>query len=127
VTSSLGISREKLVWMGILIGTDFNPKGVKGLGPKRSLKTVKKHESFEDVMDDSKVEWTHDNSAYKIRDFFMNPPTKKTDLGSGELNRSKVKEILVDRHEFSEDRVSSNLDDLENGLNSRQPGLGSFT
>lgn len=127
VTSSLGISRKKLVWMGILIGTDFNPKGVKGLGPKRSLKTVKKHESFEDVMNDSKVEWTHDNSAYKIRDFFMNPPTKEADLGSGELDRSKVKEILVDRHEFSEDRVSSNLDDLENGLNSRQPGLGSFT
>ncbi|PSH02207.1 MAG: flap structure-specific endonuclease, partial [Nanohaloarchaea archaeon QH_8_44_6] len=38
----------------------------------------------------------------------------------------KIKEILVDRHEFSEDRVESGLEDLEKALEARQSGLGSF-
>src|SRR5204862_7904149 len=34
---TLGITREQLVDVAILIGTDFNP-GVKGIGPKKALK-----------------------------------------------------------------------------------------
>src|SRR6184192_4973422 len=40
--ANLGITREQLVDMGLLIGTDFN-EGVKGIGPKKALALIKKH------------------------------------------------------------------------------------
>src|SRR3989440_12078856 len=40
----LGISREQLVDLAILVGTDFN-QGVKGIGPKTALKLVREYNS----------------------------------------------------------------------------------
>ena len=36
--SHLGLNRDQLIIIGILIGTDYNPGGVKGTGPKNVLK-----------------------------------------------------------------------------------------
>lgn len=126
VLEELDISREKLVWMGILMGTDFNPKGVHGIGPKTALKLVREYDDFEELMDDEKVEWDEENDPYEIKKFFMDPPVEKLDFSHGEVDREKVKEILVEEHDFSEDRVESGLKDLEKALESRQSGLGSF-
>ena len=41
-----GISREGLVDLAILVGTDFN-EGVKGIGPKKALTLVQKHGRIE--------------------------------------------------------------------------------
>ncbi len=46
--SALGLTREQLVWAGILIGTDFN-EGVLGIGPKKALKLVKDCNSTDEV------------------------------------------------------------------------------
>ena len=126
VLDQLDISHEKLVWMGILIGTDFNPKGVHGIGPKTAIKLVKKYESFEELLKDDKVEWDSKNDPYEIKDFLLNPPTEEIEYEFGEFDEEKIKEILVDRHDFSEDRVESGLEDLRDALESRQSGLGSF-
>lgn len=126
VLGELEISHEKLVWMGILMGTDFNPKGVHGIGPKTALKLVKEYESFDELLEDEKVDWEEENDPYEIKDFFMDPPVEKIEYSHGDVDREKVKEILVDEHDFSEDRVESGLKDLEKALESRQSGLGSF-
>src|SRR5437667_3645105 len=47
--ASLGLTREQLVDMGLLIGTDFN-EGVKGIGPKKALALIKKHGSLEPAL-----------------------------------------------------------------------------
>ncbi|MFB6241988.1 MAG: flap endonuclease-1 [Candidatus Nanosalina sp.] len=127
VLEELDLSREKLVWMGVLMGTDFNPDGVHGIGPKTALKLVKKYEDFDKLLDDEKVEWESENSPHEIRDFFMDPPVEEISYETGELDREKVNEILVDRHDFLEERVKSGLEDLEKALESRQSGLDSFT
>jgi flap endonuclease-1 len=127
VLGTLEISREKLVWMGVLMGTDFNPDGVHGIGPKTALKLVREYDDFDELLEDEKVEWKSENSPHEIKNFFMDPPVEDIEYESGELDRDKVKEILVDRHEFSKDRVESGLKDLEKALESRQSGLGSFT
>src|SRR5262249_58160086 len=44
--SALEITREQLVDVGILVGTDFNP-GIKGIGPKKALALVREHGSIE--------------------------------------------------------------------------------
>ncbi|MBI2445812.1 flap endonuclease-1 [Candidatus Micrarchaeota archaeon] len=46
--SALGLTREQLVWAGILIGTDFN-EGVLGVGPKKALKLVQGAKSTDEV------------------------------------------------------------------------------
>ena len=45
----LGISQKQLVDMAILIGTDFN-QGVSGIGPKKSLKLIKKVGNIENTI-----------------------------------------------------------------------------
>ncbi|MFB6199850.1 MAG: flap endonuclease-1 [Candidatus Nanohaloarchaea archaeon] len=126
VLEQLGVSREKLVWMGVLMGTDFNPDGVKGIGPKTALKLVKKYESLDKLLEDGKVEWESDNDPYRIVEFFMEPPVKNVEFEFGEPDRERIKELLVDKHDFSEDRVVSGIEKLEDALEARQSGLGSF-
>ena len=46
---NLGISREPLVDMCILMGTDFNT-GIKGIGPKKALKLVRDNGDLESVL-----------------------------------------------------------------------------
>ena len=125
VLEDLEISHEKLVWMGILMGTDFNPKGVHGIGPKTALKLVREYESFDKLMENNKVEWEEENDPYEIKDFFMDPPVTEVEYENGELDKEKVREIL-ERHDFSDKRINSGLSDLEKALNSRQSGLNSF-
>lgn len=126
VLEDLEISHEKLIWMGILVGTDFNPKGVHGIGPKTGLKLVKKYDNFEELLDDDKVEWDSENSPHVIKDFFTDPPVEDKEYEVGEPNPEHIKEILVDKHDFSEDRIESAISDLEDALESRQSGLNSF-
>lgn len=126
VLEQLGVSREKLVWMGVLMGTDFNPDGVKGIGPKTALKLVKKYESLDKLLEDEKVEWESENDPYRIVEFFMEPPVKNVEFEFGEPDRERIKELLVDKHDFSEDRVVSGIEKLEDALEARQSGLGSF-
>ncbi|MEM3723883.1 MAG: flap endonuclease-1, partial [Candidatus Hadarchaeales archaeon] len=49
VLKSLEITREQLIDIGILIGTDYN-EGVKGIGPKKALELVKKEGSLEKIL-----------------------------------------------------------------------------
>ena len=53
--STLGITRQQLIWMGILVGTDFD-EGVKGIGPKKALKIVKESKSMKEAAEKAKCE-----------------------------------------------------------------------
>lgn len=50
VTQLLNVTLPQLVDIGILIGTDFNPDGVKGIGPKTALKLITEHGELEKVL-----------------------------------------------------------------------------
>jgi len=41
VLNELGIDGDQLICLAILVGTDFNPKGVHGIGPKKALALVR--------------------------------------------------------------------------------------
>src|SRR3989338_8701707 len=47
---TLGIKRDQLIYLAILVGTDFNPAGIKGIGPKTALKLVKEHKQPEKIL-----------------------------------------------------------------------------
>lgn len=108
VLSSLSITREQLIILGILIGTDYDPEGIRGYGPKKSLGLVKEVRNLPGLLE--KIEWTYDVSAEDIYEFFLNPPTTdKFDLEWKQPDAKKVLNFMVDEHNFSLDRVQKVL------------------
>ncbi len=104
----LGLFREQLVMIGILVGTDYNPKGVFGIGPKKAYKLVKEKKEFDKVF--SSVDWNFDISPKEIFDFFMNPPiSKEYFLKWKPPNSAKIIELLCETHGFSRTRVENAL------------------
>lgn len=115
VLKELEINQEQLICLGILCGTDYNPKGVKGLGPKKGLKIVKEYKTknkiFSFVEDSEKYELEFDwKEIYKE----VEKPNinKKVKIDFPKIDKDKIKEILL-RHEFSEKRIDSQLDKLD--------------
>lgn len=126
VLEKLDLTHDQLIMLGMLMGTDFND-GVHGIGPKKGLEKVKEHETLESLLKDEDIEFESENSPEAIFDFFKNPPVKETEFEFGEPKNEEIRNILIDQHEFSADRIDSKLNDLEKALSSRQSGLGSFT
>jgi flap endonuclease-1 len=113
VLSSLGITQEQLITMGILIGTDYSP-GVKGIGPKTALKLVKKYYNFSQVMDN--VQWESEVAAEDILSFLTNPPVDrdyKDKLEWTEPQYDKLVKFMVDEHDFSAERVQKVIERLQ--------------
>lgn len=112
---SLGITRDKLVFIGLLLGTDFN-EGVKGVGPKTALKIVKEAETLDDVIAyvAKKYEYQFEVDAEEVLQMFLDPPYAEPGrLKWGAPDRGAVEKLLVSEHDFSEDRVGNTLGQLE--------------
>jgi len=109
--STLNITQEELIIIGILVGTDYNPEGVKGIGPKKALKLIKEHKTLDNVL--KHVEWVHEVDPHAIFNFFMNPPVEDVEIEFPSLDRETITKILVDEHEFSAERVENALAKLE--------------
>jgi flap endonuclease-1 len=122
----LKLTREQLIMIAILSGTDYNPKGIMGLGPKKSYKLVLEKKDFDGVF--GSVEWTFDIKPREIFDFFLNPPAKKgVELKYKSINNEKVISLLCDKHDFSKSRIQSALDSsAELSRNKSQTGLSKF-
>lgn len=119
VLEALKISHEQLIVMGILVGTDFNKGGVKGIGPRKALKLVQENRDF-NRMFLSLNPWFDWREIYNV---FKNIETT-TDykLKWGHVDTAKVHEILVERHEFNKERVQSILDKLEKENKKKEQG-----
>ncbi len=103
ILRKLGITREQLIDMGILIGTDFND-GIKGIGPKKAYQLIKKNGSLKNISN-IKIE-----NYEEIHNIFLNPDV--VDPGHimiPELNEQKTLELLVTNHDFSSERVIAAL------------------
>lgn len=107
VLERLEISREQLIILGIFIGTDYNPGGVPGFGPKRALGIVREKKTLQAALEG--VPWDFDVSAEEIFNFFREPEEAGYQLEAGSLDEDKVKKILCDTHDFSEERTESAL------------------
>ncbi|HWG91257.1 MAG TPA: flap endonuclease-1 [Candidatus Thermoplasmatota archaeon] len=104
--SELEITREQLVAIGILVGTDYNP-GIKGVGPKKGLKLVKQHGTLEKVLQHLEAEIPN---AAEIQRLFLEPSvTRDYTLKWGAPDADAVTQILVAKHGFSKDRVEATL------------------
>ncbi len=122
VLQEVGLTHEQLVDVGILIGTDFNPGGFPGIGPKTALKLIKENGKLENV---EKIKHLLSEVPYQeIRNIFLEPEVPKVDrIDFGEVNREKVLDFLCVDKSFSADRVSSTLDKLQKSIANRSQSL----
>jgi flap endonuclease-1 len=127
--NNLGISQDQLIALCVLMGTDFNPGGIKGIGPKNALKLVKEYnEDFGNMF--KKVEWEKhfDFSWEEVFDTVKNIPVSDNyEMKWNRIDCDELKKLLVDGHDFSEKRVDDALEKLGK-LNEKkcQKGLGEF-
>lgn len=124
VLNKLGITREMLVDIGILIGTDFNPEGFKGIGPKKALKLIKEYKRLEDIPLDIVREGLEEIDYQSIRKIFLEAESKKIDrLEFKEPDYKAIVEFLCKEHDFSYDRVNAALDRLKEAYRKRNETL----
>ncbi len=122
VLSSLALRREQLVDIGILMGTDFNPKGFPGVGPATALKYIRKYGQLEDIPEIS--EGLGELDYPRIREIFLNPSvTSPKTLSWGRLQTDKIVDFLCGERDFSEERVRRALDRLEESEASKSESL----
>ena len=118
---TLGISREQLIVIGLLVGSDYNP-GVRGYGPKKALEIVKKEKTLKNVL--KKVEWNYEIPAEEIYNFYLKPELEKSvEIDFKQVETEKILNLMVNEHEFSQERVEKVIKTL---TTSKQKSLGSW-
>ena len=100
---AIGLTREQLVDLAILVGTDFN-KGVRGVGPKTALKLIKKYGSLEKLPEEYGEKLPPETE--EIRKIFLQPTvTDEYVIKFTELNEDGLRHFLCEERGFSADRV----------------------
>jgi len=101
----LSLTREQLVDVGILIGTDFNPDGVKGIGPKTAVKLIREHGGLEELVQ-RKPDISLSSDFHRIRKIFLDPSvTPDYSLKWSKPDEEKIVAFLCGERDFSEERV----------------------
>ncbi|MDP3990518.1 MAG: flap endonuclease-1 [archaeon] len=130
VLTELKITIDQLIVLAILIGTDYNPGGIKGIGPRKALKLLQEHkDNFEEIFKIAKWDEQYpERSWQEIFDTIKHiPVTDNYELSWKKIDEEKLVKLLVDEHGFSSERVHKKLDDIRKEqkiLN--QKGLNSF-
>ena len=121
--SNLGLSREQLVDVSILMGTDFN-SGIDGIGPKRGVKLVQECGNAEKALE--KLDKKIDNLD-EIRELFLNPSVDDFDPVWGIPDSQGLENFLCNDYRFNRERVMKAIDIYANSKSkARQYTLGDF-
>ncbi len=116
VKRDLGLNQSQLIDLGILVGTDYNPDGIKGIGPKTALKLIKQHGNLEEaILHIKNAEFPH--PVEEIKELFLRPRTTSDYVL--EWNRPDVAGLigfLCAEHNFSQQRVMSAVEKMQKGM-----------
>src|SRR5512136_2814948 len=103
--AGLHLTREQLIEIGILVGTDFNP-GIEGVGAKTGLKIVQKGEFAAKLR-----EKQPDFDPAPVMEMFLHPPvTDDYILAAGHPDAEGIRRMLCDGYDFSPERVDRALE-----------------
>jgi len=124
---ALGVTRQQLLWKGILIGNDFDD-GVKGIGPKKAHKIVRECKSLREAAE--KAGAIDELPLFEaVEHFFLEPPVQKgVKVAFGRMDREKIVSFLCGKHDFSEERVVRTCNAAEKSMKETgaQTRLGSW-
>lgn len=113
VLNFLQIDLDRLICLGIIVGTDFNP-GIKGIGPKKALRIVHQFKAPIQIFNYIEKNYGLDFDWQNIFEIFKKPNVNKNfSYSFKKPNKEKIIEILCENHDFSEERVVHALEKLE--------------
>jgi flap endonuclease-1 len=105
--TALGITREQLVDLALLVGTDFSP-GVKGIGPKKALRLVRQYGSIDAMPDDLRAPIA--GVLDEARHIYLHPEVvADPPLAAGPPDRDGVIRFLCEERAFGRERVEAAL------------------
>lgn len=126
---NLGLTHDQLIALGVLVGTDYNIGGIKGIGPKKALVLVKQYGSDFNALFES-VKWSDyfDYGWEEVFNLFKEMPVEKDySLDWKGIDHDRINSVLCEKHNFSRDRVSDTLEKLNKAQSQlSQKGLGDF-
>lgn len=112
VLEELQIKREQLIELSIFIGTDYNPGGVGGIGPKKAYKMIKDFGTAEKAVEEKEIQLGFDIDD--IKDLFLNPEViDEYELRWETPQVENVVRFLCDERDFSIERVEKAMHKLE--------------
>ena len=122
---SIKMTREELIDVGILIGTDFNPDGFERVGPKTAIKMIKQHKRLEDI---PQIQEQLEQIPFdQIRKIFLEPEVAKIDkIEFGETDYEGIVKYLSEERDFSKDRVETSMNRLKKSLEKKSQTLDQF-
>jgi flap endonuclease-1 len=128
VLKELDISQEQLIVLGILVGTDYNVGGIKGIGPKKSLALIKKYKhNYDALFKEAKWDEFFDFSWKEVFDLIKDMKVNDNyNLKWKPVDKDKLIKVLVEEHDFSKERVENALAKLGESTAKSQKGLGEF-
>lgn len=110
-----GLTREQLIDVGILIGTDFNPDGVKGIGPKTALKLIKQYGTLKNAVPHIE-NVTFADKIGEIQQIFLHPKvTDNYKIEWKEPDESGLIDFMCREKEFGEERIKKSLERMTAG------------
>jgi len=118
----LGVTKEQLIVIAILAGTDYDIGGVKGIGPKKALALVKKNgEDYDATFEEAKWNEHFDTEWQEVFYLIKKIPINKDyKLEWKDPNKEELIKLLVEEHDFSRERVESTIDKLLKGKPNKQ-------
>jgi len=120
VLKDLEITREQMVDIAILVGTDFNI-GVKGIGAKTGLKLIKEHDNIFNVLEKQNIQLEVEPEI--LRNIFLkHEVVSDYKLQWSSPGTEGVVAFLCGEHDFSEPRVLSALDKFKK-IDNKQKSL----
>lgn len=105
------LTREQLVDVGILMGTDFN-EGLRGVGPKTAVKSIQEHGDLWSVLE-SRGEYIE--NADRVRELFLNPAvTDDYDVDTDiQPDIDAARRYVTDEWEIPADEVERGFERIE--------------
>ena len=119
---SIKLTREELIDVGILIGTDFNPNGFDRVGPKTALKMIKQYSRLEEIpqIQDQLKEIDYE----QIRKIFLEPDVANVEeIIFDDVDYEGITKYLTEERSFSQDRVQSTLNRLRKAMEKKSQNL----
>jgi len=113
VLNELGVDGDQLISLAILVGSDFNPGGVHGIGPKKALALVKQKKYPVMIFKELEEQGKLDFDWKEVFEIFKRPNVSKDKPVFNKMDKDKIVEILVKRHDFSLERIEKQLDKLK--------------
>lgn len=123
VLSEIDLTREQLIDVALMVGTDFN-EGIHGIGAKTGLKLIRNN-TLEDVL----VQKGITDVPYEpdeLRNIFLKHEINPDyDIKFKKVDIEKICEFMCEEHGFSQNRVLNVCDKMKK-LNSTQKSLDSW-